>query len=438
MSALDIQGIKKPVAALYPVVEELRCVELQIPNDDGYLWVLAGFVSILGQSWSWLGDKSDRLERARLWIKAYEATDWMQCMNCEQLIECITPLFDAQTAEIQRLINYSKYGDLNQPGVPLPDEVTAADQAAGTNPTCNLDITWAQCLQLVQYANQLIVDALEKIEVATNDIELLHVITEITGIDEASADAVVGYINLLQEGLSENYVAQYTETYEQEAACAIFCLAQLDCEISLDDIYSVFYDRVVAHFGSPGEAIQTLADLLLRYLSAQEITGTTICDVLMVVVWGGGVLANLFLGDVGTKSLKALLTLAVNDASSDWMTLCDDCPEPVTPEIGVTECYPGELGGTDIVSLGDNRWRVSTTGAEGHRTISIVASDGSPFTITDPTFSPDGQSYSAWEDAEHECHDDFIPPYGQPVYLMVWIWGFTLPAQTIEFTMLPA
>ena len=95
MPRVNIEGIKKPFAELYPETEALRCVELMIPDDDGYLWILAGFVAILGKSWAWRGEPSARFLRAEMWQKAYAETDWNQCMNCEQLIECLQPLFDA-------------------------------------------------------------------------------------------------------------------------------------------------------------------------------------------------------------------------------------------------------------------------------------------------------------------------------------------------------
>lgn len=314
----------------YPVVEGTRCVEVRIPDHDAYMPVLAGLIALATKSFNYLRlDRAHALAVSNQWKSAYLETDWMACMNCEELIDCIQPLLDAQTLQFKQIINFSKYGDQYPPGVPLPPGQRGRDLAAGTNATCNLDITWAQALQIVEYGVQLVRDALDLAESATNDTELLQVISSVPGLDEIGVDAIFGYVELITEGIDDNFEAQVTEAYIQGAACAIFCLAQSDCIITLDMVYGVFFSRVTSHFGGIIPAIGTLVDLF-AYLVDQDIDGTIIADALLTVVFGGGALANLFLGDVGTKSLETLLKLAVDDASPDWTTLCDDCPAPPT------------------------------------------------------------------------------------------------------------
>lgn len=319
---LNIEGIKKPVADLYPVVEGLRCVELQIPDDDGYLWILAGFVAILGKSWAWRGTPEDRFARALLWQIAYAATEWTQCMNCEQLQECLQPLFDALRAQVNQDAVFREFGTENAVGVPLPEEVITAPLAPGSNPTCNLDILWSQCEQLVDYSNTMITDVLEQLETATNNIELAQVITSLPILDELGADAIAGYIELLVDGIAENYAAEYDLSYRNTLACEIFCLASENCEITIELVYDVLFARVVAHFGSPGEALSQIGNLL-SYLLDQDIEGDVIVDSLMFLLWGSSKLINSFLQDVGTSALETVLNLAVNDANDDWSTLCD-------------------------------------------------------------------------------------------------------------------
>lgn len=94
MARLDIEGIRKLFATDYPVVNDLRCIEVLIPDDDSYLTILAAFIAIIGQSWAWQGDLADRLARADLWKKAYAETDWTGCMNCTDILECLQDIFD--------------------------------------------------------------------------------------------------------------------------------------------------------------------------------------------------------------------------------------------------------------------------------------------------------------------------------------------------------
>jgi len=321
-------GIKIPYfrAEQYPVVEGLRCVEILIPDTIENMALLAGLLKLPGRSFNWQGDDEKRYELAQSWRVAYDATDWEQCMNCEELQACLAPLLADQLAAIQAMINESKYGTPDKPGLPMTNTQRGIDLAAGTNPTCDLNITWAQCEQIIKYGDSLIKAALAIAETATNDVELAAAISQIPGLDELGVDAVFGYISVIQDGIAENYTAQATPEYIEEAQCALFCLCKGDCQITADRIYEVFKTRVLAHFEDPLEIFLTIVDLM-SYLLDQDIDGSIIADVLMLVVFGGGVLAQVFLGDVGTKELGLLLKLAVNDANNDWEFLCISCPE---------------------------------------------------------------------------------------------------------------
>jgi len=271
-------------------------------------------------------------------------------MNCEELIECLQPLFDAideQFQAVQDQLYMMQYGDTNAPNVPLSPTKTAQNLASGTNPTCNKNVLWAQSTQTVDYAVQLVHDALELAASATNDVELIKVITALPGLDEVGADALAGYIDLLLEGVALNFDAQVTDAYKEEVSCQIFCAA-VNCNLSLDTINGVMIERVNAHFpGFSTETFANSADLLLYFVD-QEIEGTIIADVLLSVVIYGGVLSNIFLGDVGTKALETVLRLAVNDANSDWLILCPDCPQ-VLPVLATVE-LPGNDTGLDLLN----------------------------------------------------------------------------------------
>lgn len=326
MTRQRIPGIKIPYfhSAQYPEVEGLRCIEIMIPDDPLFLPLLAGLLKLPCRASYYQGDYDHNGVLSQMWRDAYDANDWGECMNCEDLTACIQPLLDNQTANFLAIINQSKYGDPGSPGVPLTPTQTAADLAAGSNPTCDLDIIWAQCMQIVTYTDILITDAIQLAESATNDIELLEVVSSIPGLDELGIDAVFGYIEMLTEGIAENYAAQITEAYLQEVACQIFCECQ-DCEINLDRLLSVMHDRMLSHFSDFPEAFFTVVDML-SYFVDSDIDGTIIADALFYIVLAGGALANTFLGDVGTKPLSLLLKLAVNDANDDWMLICEECP----------------------------------------------------------------------------------------------------------------
>jgi len=329
MAAVNIENVKKPVAALYPSDVGLRCVEVYIPDHDGYLWVLAAFVAILGNDWSWLGTKTDRQSRAQLWQTAYAATLWDMCMKCEDLQECLQPLFDDLGVNIvQQIANLGQFGTPN-PGQEMTPEESGTDIAEGTNPTCDYDILWAQSLALVQFTNRAIEDVFEAIESASNVVELTDVIESLPLVQYVSnflgIDFANDLVNYYQEAVQEGYLAQYTETLEQELACAVFCAANSGCAITVDLLYDVFYSRVIAIVpDNPTDALE-----LLALLAGISINSTTVVDLMFWFAWAGAKLVSFFISKTlaNLLSLQQLLNLAVNDASDDWIILCENCPE---------------------------------------------------------------------------------------------------------------
>jgi len=326
MPLSNIENIKKLVAVDYPEVASFRCVEVTIPDDDKYLYALAGFISLLGNAWSYTGERSDRIYRAARWRMAYSLTTWAACMNCEELQECLQPLFDALRQQVNQDAVFREFGTENPVGAPLPEEVLTAPLAPGSNPTCDLDILWSQCEQLVDYSNVMITDFLEQFETATNNIEFAQVITSLPILDELGSDAIAGYVELVLDGIAENYAAEYDTFYRNTLACEIFCRCQGDCEITIERVYDIMFARVVAHFGSPGETLSSIGNLL-SYLVDQDIDGDVIVDTLFFLLWGGAKLINSFIMDVGTTALETILELAVNDANDDWILLCEVCPQ---------------------------------------------------------------------------------------------------------------
>jgi len=324
----EILELTKPHADQFPIVDGLMCVEVKLPNDLAYLALLQGFVAQMTNYWSYQGDNPDRKAVARLMQNAYTITDWDNCMNCEELTECITPLLNAQTAQIiNNLNNMINYGTTT-PGQPMSGEQSAANLAEGTNPTCDLDVLWAQCLAIIQYTNRAIVDVLERVEVATNVVELVGLVGEIPVLgflaQQFGSELATETINYYQEAILEGYQAQYDETVENALACQLFCLARADCVLSVDLIFSVFVSNCASLIPeTPGDLVD-----LIEIMAGIDFDGTEVVNVCMYFAWSTALLAQFFFGEnLANDALTLLLGLAVNDASDDWELLCDcdDC-----------------------------------------------------------------------------------------------------------------
>jgi len=321
-------GIKFPYfkADQYPETDETTCVEIRVPAHPAFLPQLAGLVAIATKAFNYQGEDFEHIRKLSLmWKNAYNETDWGQCMNCEEMTACMTPLLEDFRAQIVQDITSKQYGTNFPTGEPLPDEERTRNLAAGSNPTCDMAILYNQCAEIIEYTVKTAQDALDLAESATNDTELVAVIMELPILDEMGGDAIASYIAFFQEGIVDNYEAQITEEYKELATCALFCLCRDDCEITLDRWQKVFRDRVEEHFDTPMGTFSTIADLFAYFID-QDIDGTIIADALNFLVCEGGILTNQFLGDVGTKALETLINLAKNSPNPDWEILCEECP----------------------------------------------------------------------------------------------------------------
>lgn len=332
---MENPGIKIPYLSIdKPIVEGTRCVEIRIPDDDAFMPVLGGLYAIATKWFNYQRDETKKgAQLAKQWNRAYLETDWEQCMNCEELTACIQPLLAAQTESILQQIRYGDDAGV-KPGEHPSAEQNNTDAAAGTNPSCNKDITWSQSTQTVDWAVGLILDVLEIAETATNDVEMVQVFGELPIINEFGIPAAAAYIDMLLEGVNENFEAQVTQEYKDAYACLIMQSACNDCVITPQRLYDVAEARMRTHFVDFPTTFATIFDLW-TYLSDQDIDGTIIADAMMMMLFGGGFLANAFFAAVGIKPLQIILALAVNDANDDWLILCPDCPLPEAQNVGI-------------------------------------------------------------------------------------------------------
>jgi len=323
-------GIKIPYLSIEkPLPEGTRCIEVRIPDDDAFVPVLGGLVAIATKWFNYDRDPTHKgVQLATLWRMAYLATKWEGCMNCEELTECLTPLLaDFAQSIVQQITNNSEYG-VENPGQPLTEEQNEQNLTGETNLTCDLDITWAQSLAVIQFTNRLITDLFEQIESKTNVVELAQLFNSVPFVryvtNAIGEEAAVDLIAYYQEAVTEGYLAEYTEALEQELACAVFCIAKLDCTISVDLLDYVFSSRVASIVpDTPGDLIELLALLAGISLSAADVV-----NLMFWFAWKGFKLAQFFITDAvgGTFDIQTLLALAVNDANNDWELLCTDCP----------------------------------------------------------------------------------------------------------------
>lgn len=220
------------------------------------------------------------------------------------------------------------------PGVPNPSSTT--NLAGTSNPTCDPDILWAQCLALVVDTNSAITDVLEKTEVSTNVVELIDALSDFPIVgwakDAVGGSITIGLIQYYQEAVAEGYAAQYTTTaggVQDQLACAIFCACQEDCEITVERMFQVYKTRLEQYVTVP--SLSTMVDLL-EFAAGINQDSTMVVDMAFFVAWGGAALGSFLYGKMFSTSFNLMMDLAVNDASDDWILLCEDCATPPPPD----------------------------------------------------------------------------------------------------------
>lgn len=330
-SALEIQGVRKLIADQYPTGVGLRCIQVQIPDDDSYVKALAGMMALLSRSWAWQGDTDGRIARAKLWEQAVTETDWEGCMDCERIIACITDDEDTinafKTWLINQINNSSDVRNALQQvvqqriGEERPISVSGDNLIYGKD-GCNFDNLYGAMRFLVRWMNQNNIDFLEQMNAGVTPEALNANVSKLfpgfqgNGLIDATLPQIT---SALTGAILTNYGVYYTQEYEDELICAFFCLAQSDCAISFDALYFYFVSRL----GFGPSAADAFGNAI-SFAVTGELTLSGYTDFMFYIQLG----AFKFLGGFGEYTTYSPFETAMNegwdDASDDW-TECDDC-----------------------------------------------------------------------------------------------------------------
>lgn len=237
---------------------------------------------------------------------------------CQTMADCITDPNSPAYAALQAMLNEAIAEALRD----AAQSQSNTNLAAGTNPECDYDTLFGQCLQLVEYLNGVNEDAFQKFEAQTNVLDFAaDVIGDVTGVDEVSMDAILAWAAFLQEGIYENYEAQITQAYLEERACEIFCLAiENGCVINPDTLWTVWADRLSATV-----TIGSLLSEALTFLVTGTWIGEEIADVMFFSQLAFRSLFGRFIGLAAYYDLLIRLRVYSNDPNPDWAVLCEDC-----------------------------------------------------------------------------------------------------------------
>lgn len=239
---------------------------------------------------------------------------------CELIADCIN---DPNSPANQAVRDIAGTGNGYPANQNPPLSQREKDLLLDTNPTCDLDKLYGQCVFLVQTTNRLITDFLEQFEAASNITEILTIIGSSPVLNESGAEALAGYAAYLQEVLAENYASQYTQDFENEIVCGLFCIAKDTCSLQIAQVA----DYLAGQAGVSLDVPSVIVDIVAA-LAGVPLSGTYVVWSMFTLCWKGLELANMFLDGVGDNALSVSLAAGAGEPSDDWMLLCEDCTVP--------------------------------------------------------------------------------------------------------------
>ena len=265
-------------------------------------------------------------------------------MSCDDIADCIDSDENVQDTivdmlegnedfrdNIVQIITEHSDGSEFQKNTPIDPEF----RLTITQPECDLDVLYGQCLGIVQTANRLIEDFLQQWETYTNSGEvvsdLVNSVPLLAELANASGmSGILEYANDLVDSVAENYLSDYDLEYEDALACELFCAAQTnDCNLTIQMTCDILNTRI-------GNAL-TLSNLteFIVSLTDQDISGFNVADLYMAFFFNAMQIGNIVLPlSFGIDQWFNVIS-AFNEANDDWTTVCETCPEIVCYDLRV-------------------------------------------------------------------------------------------------------
>lgn len=261
---------------------------------------------------------------------------WLAMTLCEAVAQCLTEeneaLINALAAAMRnnQALRDAISSAITQeggaiPGKPLTEEEAVTDTLPGNvkddEGNCLPDELWGAMLYLVQSGYRTITDFFEILEVASNTLEAA---AKAAKLIPAVGDYIGGaaeFADWLKDTIAEAFQGAYTEAYEQNLACDLFCLTRTNCELSLDTMMTVLNGRLSAPVD--------LADFgeIMNGLVTGTWVGDEVADVAFLVYFSALRFGQQFGDTLGIRPITILMSLGADQLASDnWTVLCD-CPE---------------------------------------------------------------------------------------------------------------
>lgn len=326
------EGIANEISADTPVLD---CTVPEFPEDgDEKITVLFrlslnDFVALASaiDVGSDIAYGRDAVKIWQLWVTAYMCAQFCDevaaCLENEYpaIVDALANLITSNPTILAAIASSITSNGSSVPGAPITPQQAQSDISPANTKTpegeCINDALWGAILYLVQAGNRAITDFFEQTEVATNSVELAGIVAQNVPAAGGFAASALEFADQIAETLQEGYAGAYTEAFEEQLACDIFCAALLDCEVTPDLLVSVMEERL-------GYVDGTLDfGILMNRVGSGVFVGTAIADAAFYIYFTALKFGQQFGGVFGFRPLTDMMSLGADLLASDnWEVLC--------------------------------------------------------------------------------------------------------------------
>lgn len=251
-------------------------------------------------------------------------------MTCEDIADCIETNEDVLAALLQQLAanGFAKSGNNASPTDVTLSPSKSAENLLPADYSCSDAQLMATARTIVQKFDEFAQDFFDAIEFMTNPLELTDIVTDSVPGVSATGD-VAAFVDFMVQSLREAYLASYNQASENEIACELYCLMQVDCELSYDMLIEMYSTLSVVEYPAPSDLndFQSIVDWLQGLDLEIGVATVAAFHLFMALAmkFGSGTIFEL----AGLVGLKTVIDGSVGLLDNSWID-CDCASETPT------------------------------------------------------------------------------------------------------------
>jgi len=273
---------------------------------------------------------------------------WAASVMCANFCEEVTDCIDNSEGVRNALAQWFSYAAANNAivktalqnafnpalgGSPIPQEYADSNQY-GAALGCDNDTGYGHIRNgLIERSFERVQQALERIEFVTDNQEMLaEFVNAIPGVgaffDVIPVTDWILFFDNVRNVLKDAFEAGDSTDLRDAVACDLFCIWQINCSLSVEQIRQYYWTKTVEILPSFDGAFDSFSALGAALAS---FTAVSASEQAVYALVGSQYGFLTYLNDwFGIHINSTANDLALGSPSSEWMTLCDDCPTTFT------------------------------------------------------------------------------------------------------------